>query len=106
MKTEIEIIETSTSPMTVELNNHIIQLQTYDSDRLGHGGLNITKGGYFFPVPKAFSGQVFMIKNNSGNIRDGEVGFMVLAANFAEAVEYVNLSLPLCEPSYSFSNSL
>ena len=106
MKAEIEIIENSTSPMTVELNNHIIQLQTYDSDLLGHGGLNITKGGQFYPVPKAFTGQVFLIQNNSGNLRDGEIGLMVLAATFAEAVRYVKLSPPLREPSYSFSNSL
>jgi hypothetical protein len=87
---QINVIETSTSIMTVELNNHIIQLQTYDSDRNVHGGLNIVLGEKFTTVPENFEGLVFMIQNNSGNIRFGEHGWMMLAATFADAIQYVN----------------
>jgi hypothetical protein len=89
MKTEIEIIETSTSPMTVSINGYIIQLQKCDTDRIVHGGLNVVKGNVTIPLPEALNGHfVFVIQNRSGQLREAEKGRLILALNFKEAVSY------------------
>jgi hypothetical protein len=89
MKTEVEIIETSTSPMTVNVSGYVIQLQTCDTDPNVHGGLNVIAGDVMIPVPDALNGHnVFVIQNNSGRLREGEKGWLILALNFKEAVSY------------------
>lgn len=92
MKMNIEILDEPSTLVMLECNGYVIQLQMCDLDRAVHGGLNmlLPDGGYV-PVPESFDGQsVFVIQNMTSKLRDGEIGWLILANNLSTAVSYAS----------------
>lgn len=90
MNANVEILNESTSMVTLKCNGYVIQLQTCDLDRAVHGGLNmlLPDGGHV-TVPEMFNGNhVFVIQNTTGKLRDGEIGWLILANSLPVAIAY------------------